>query len=183
MSSDLFEFGIGAVVIARFKLSGDAELGIFLVDVWCLGVKNAFFARVTPSEFQIIFDEQFSRPPIEISPACGRKLIESAVTYAGRLGFPPHRDYRAACRVLGGIDATQCQTVWKFGGQDDKPYYVSGPRDSEVFSDHVMAQLLRVCGEGNFNHNAMIGEEVGDFSFDDAGWENPDGDPEAGRRG
>jgi hypothetical protein len=184
MSSDLFEVGIGAVVIARFKVSGEAEMGFFLVDVWCLGVKNAFFTRVTPAELQSIMDEQFEKPPIEISPACGRKLVESAVAYAGRLGIPPHRDYRAACRVLGGIDATQCDTDWKFGGQEGKPHYVSGPRDSKRFIDRLMAQLLRVCGEGNFNYTVVVeGEDGSDLVWNDAEWKNPDGDPEAGTRG
>ena len=34
VTGNLFEFGLGHVVFARFR-GGDAELGVFLVDVYC----------------------------------------------------------------------------------------------------------------------------------------------------
>jgi hypothetical protein len=41
---DLFEHGIGWVIVARFKSAGErVEAGIFLVDVCCLGVKFAIY--------------------------------------------------------------------------------------------------------------------------------------------
>lgn len=42
LPSDLFEQGIGWGIVARFKSGGPrVEAGIFLVDVPCLGVKQA----------------------------------------------------------------------------------------------------------------------------------------------
>ena len=39
---DLFEQGIGWVIVARFKSAGQrVEAGVFLLDVYCLGVKLA----------------------------------------------------------------------------------------------------------------------------------------------
>jgi len=41
---DLFEKGIGWVMVARFKSAGQrVEAGVFLVDVFCLGVKWAAY--------------------------------------------------------------------------------------------------------------------------------------------
>jgi hypothetical protein len=41
---DLFEKGIGWVMVARFKSAGQrVEAGVFLVDVCCLGVKWAAY--------------------------------------------------------------------------------------------------------------------------------------------
>ena len=38
---DLFTAGVGWVIVARFKSGGRrVEAGIFLVDVFCLGVKS-----------------------------------------------------------------------------------------------------------------------------------------------
>lgn len=38
---DLFEKGIGWVIVARFKSAGQrVEAGIFLIDVFCLGVMS-----------------------------------------------------------------------------------------------------------------------------------------------
>ena len=50
MSGDLFTLGMGQVVIARFKANGAAEVGVFLLDVFCLGVKNAFFEKLDETE-------------------------------------------------------------------------------------------------------------------------------------
>ena len=40
VAPDLFECGIGHLLVSRFKSNGRVELGLFLVDVYCLGVKN-----------------------------------------------------------------------------------------------------------------------------------------------
>ncbi len=172
MSSDLFEMGIGYVIIARFKASGDAEFGVFLLDVWCLGAKNAYFLKSSQEKLESTMGQLFHAPPDEISPACGRKLVESAVAYALRLGLAPHEDYRAACRVMGGIDSGQCDTVWTFGENGGKPHYVSGPRDSPAFIHRVMAQLRRACGDGNFNYSLVVGGPEGAGPEDlDGEWE------------
>jgi hypothetical protein len=43
---NLFQLGIGTVVIVRYKSGGRVEAGVFLLDVFCLGVKNAFFNQL-----------------------------------------------------------------------------------------------------------------------------------------
>ncbi len=42
MSERLFDDGIGWVVLARTLPSGQVGASFFLVDAWCLGVKDAF---------------------------------------------------------------------------------------------------------------------------------------------
>ena len=42
VSGNLFELGLGHVVLNRFR-GATAELGVFLVDVYCQGVKDAFY--------------------------------------------------------------------------------------------------------------------------------------------
>lgn len=158
MSANLFQEGIGYVNIARFKASGEAEIGVFLLDVWCLGVKNAFFAKLTPCDFESMLARLFQEAPSEISPGVARHLVESAAAYAGKLGFRPHEDHRAACRVMGGIEAKKGDTVWTFG-QDGKPHYISGPHDSQAFINRVLKQLLRTCGEGNYNFTVMMADD------------------------
>src|SRR3954470_1751835 len=50
MSSTLFEIGIGHVIVARALPSGLLGCAYFLLDVFCLGVKDVFYAetRVCP---------------------------------------------------------------------------------------------------------------------------------------
>ncbi len=50
-STDLFKNGFGQVVVARFKLGGEAEVGVFLVDLYCRGIKDAYYVRVSEREY------------------------------------------------------------------------------------------------------------------------------------
>jgi hypothetical protein len=52
MTGNLFAIGIGHVIIARYKGSGDVEVGVFLVDTFCLGVKDSLFRKFDGSEFE-----------------------------------------------------------------------------------------------------------------------------------
>jgi hypothetical protein len=86
----LFADGIGWVVLARTLPSGLVGGSFFLVDVWCLGVKDAFFAVMPPP----IFEERMERssreqPLVDIDPSVARKLLRDAAAYAGSFGVAP----------------------------------------------------------------------------------------------
>ena len=63
-------------------------------------------------------------------PACVRKLIEGAVNYARALDFEPHRDYRLARKIFGDIKSEDCAVEYTYG-HEGKPYYISGPNESQ----------------------------------------------------
>ena len=153
-SPDLFKNGFGQVLVARFKLSGEAEAGVFLVDVYCLGVKNAFFVRVSDWEYDTKILARMAEEgggKESLSPACARKLVEGAVEYAQSLGLAPHPDYKKACRVFGGIRPEECARVFTYG-QDGKPLFVQSPNDKPGFVHHVMTTLTRRLGTDGFHY-------------------------------
>lgn len=158
-SSDLHKSGMGYVVVARFKGNGDAEVGVFLLDMYCLGVKSAFFTQFYAEEYENDFLERVFEHDgrTAISPPCARKLVEDAVAYARRLGFEPHPDYRKGARVFGGIDPSACTQQFTFG-RDGKPLYVQGPDDSPAMVERVMGNLTRRCGEGGFHYVLAMSE-------------------------
>ena len=151
---DLFEKGIGWVIVARFRSSGQRiETGVFLLDVACLGVKRAVYDDYwTPETYRIhIVDHYFGQFPMEsVAPECARKLVEQAAQYAANLGFSSHPNYKVACRVFGGVRAEDCPREFTFG-REGKPFYVSGPNDTEEKSRRIVEQLARRCGDGNFD--------------------------------
>jgi hypothetical protein len=159
MSANLFEMGMGYVLVARFKSNGDVEAGSFLIDAHCLGVKDGFFTRVSAGEFRgRILDRMVPEDNrLELDPAEARHLVESAVAYAQNLGFAPHPDYKKACRVLGGITPVAPSKPWTFG-DDGKPHYVQGPHDSHEKAMRIMTQLRIRCGEGNYRYTILHDE-------------------------
>ena len=149
---ELFEDGMGPVVITRDLTDGQVAIGVFLVDVYCLGVKNAFFRLAS----ELDYDDDIARVRgpqgmDKVEPGCARKLVEGAVAYARDLGFVPHPDFREAGMVLGDIDGSDCPETFTFG-KDGKPLFVRGPHDSSSRIKRILAQLRRRCGEHGFHY-------------------------------
>lgn len=154
------EKGLGQVVVCRRKASGIVEAGVFMVDVWCLGVKNAFFSRFdTEEEFQNALHRMFRGDIPKPEPAAnGRKLVEDAVAYAMRLGFSPHSHYKKGARVFGGINPKESTASYTFG-KDGKPFYIQGPNDNPT---RILAILQRRFGPDGFHF--LAAQNTGAFS-------------------
>lgn len=159
VSESINEIGLGSVVVARFKGSGDAEVGVFLLDLKCLGVKDAFLARTSVADYEgRVLGRIREQGRLEaISPGAARELVEDAVAYGRSLGLEPYVDYRLAQRVFGGIAPEPGKMSFTFGDQG-KPLYVQGPNDSPEFAWRVVAHLRRRCGPEGFHFVVGAGE-------------------------
>jgi hypothetical protein len=150
MSERLFDDGIGWVVLARTLLSGQVGASFFLVDAWCLGVKDAFFRVMSRRMFEERMGEsRQERALVEVDPSVARKLLHDAAAFAGSLGLAPCTDFAEAEALFGDIAlATQTFTF----GKDGKPFYVSGPNDSPKRIRHIMDTLAKSAGAGKYNY-------------------------------
>jgi len=163
LPTDLFQNGIGNVIVARFKSAGQrVEVGIFLVDVFCLGIKRATFEVCELPEYLKTIREHYESrfPMVAVEPCCARKLVEKAVAYAEGLGFAPHPDCKKASRVFGGIRADECGKDVAFG-REGKPFYFRGPNETEAQARRIVEQLARSRGEGNFDYLVELGDSCG----------------------
>ena len=68
----------------------------FLIDYWCLGVKDALLKKGDRQKYEIFkqhventFGEKFE----EISLEQAQAIVFGAVDYASSLGFQPHADF------------------------------------------------------------------------------------------
>jgi hypothetical protein len=130
MPSELFEIGIGHVVIGRELPSGLLACGFFLVDVFCLGVKDAHFGEMEPDQVQaFLASSGDTQTFVDLAPACACKLIEGAVDYATDLGLAPAKDYGVVQGIFGDLEPDACSNTFTFG-KDGKPLYVPGPLDT-----------------------------------------------------
>lgn len=144
--------GMGYVLVGREMPDRQIVAGVFLVDAYCLGVKNCFLMRKPAHLFDQALRDEFADHGLQTSsPACARKQVEEAIAYARDLGFEPHRDFSDAVAVLEGIDASACDRTFVFG-HEGKPFYIVGPRDSDLTAQRIVAQLHERCGPGNYNY-------------------------------
>jgi hypothetical protein len=157
--TDLFNQGLGWVVIARFKSAGRrVEAGIFLLDVFCLGAKLAVYEDCDVGDYRQRIRDHYksSFPMVSADPCCARKLVEQAVEYARGLGFAPHPDYKQAARAFRELRTEQCAAQWTFGHQG-KPFYRRGPRETEDQARRIVGHLEQHCGPGNYDYLVMLG--------------------------
>ncbi|MBK1617258.1 hypothetical protein CKO42_02085 [Lamprobacter modestohalophilus] len=153
--STLFESGIGSLLASRKSPTGQYAAAVFLVDVYCLGIKNAFFRMFDEDEYEGTLKPSLVASHGEgiymnIDPSCFKKLILGAADYAGELDFSPHKDYQRAIPLLDSIDPTACAERFEYG-YEGKPFYIRGPSESLSQARRIVEQLDRRCGAGNFD--------------------------------
>ena len=143
--------GLGQVVVAR-AIRGRYQLCVFLVDYWCLGVKDALGPRsCNRNEFASSMNQIFKNFPEgyrEISLQQAQAIVLGAEEYAEHLGFKPHSDFNKSRPFLGEWDG---EPKLEFG-RDGKPFFISGPYDN---ADRIFNTIMKSVGEGNFNY--MVG--------------------------
>ncbi len=157
---DLFKIGMGHVMFSRQLPDGTVAFGLFLVDAFCLGVKDAMSGIIGRFEF----DSRFApyKLPYKtqaMDAATTRHLVEGAVEYARTLGFAPHPDYLKACRIFGDVDPRQSREEFTFG-QEGKPHFMSGPYDTPQRCRHILNTLEQKCGRGNFGFTVRSLEDI-----------------------
>ncbi|HVC98787.1 MAG TPA: hypothetical protein VND64_34300 [Pirellulales bacterium] len=142
----LWNNGLGQLVIARRAPAGKIACGVFLVDVFCLGVKNAFWRVTGSAEYETLIDKIEAHGRLrEVTPEYFSKLVHCAADYAQSLGFAPHRDFRAARLMLVGIDPSLCPDELEFG-KDGKPLYIRGPNESLEKARLIASQINALGG-------------------------------------
>jgi hypothetical protein len=157
VSENFYSDGIGWVLVSRQIPGGSVAVAVFLVDRFCLGVKDAF-ARITggfsyESDFLRKMGSEFRWH--DVTPATARKLVEEAVAYAARFGIAPHADYHKAKAIFGDINAAESTEVFEFG-KDGKPFFVPGPNDAPDRCRQIVALLTHACGAGGFNYLVAV---------------------------
>ena len=152
MSSALFETGIGHVVVVRELPSGLLGCAFFLIDPFCLGVKDAVYSEMEADELESRLDVQYEvQEFIDVTPAYARKLIRDAAAYAAALGLAAAEDTPTIEAIFGDIDTGSCTETFTFG-KDGKPFYVTGPLDTPARIRVVTRTLQDRCGTGGWDY-------------------------------
>ncbi len=147
--------GVVCVLVAVAEARDKLSVCGYLVDTWCLGLKNAIgpqrMGRRELEGFKRHFFRLWESEGIPVPLALAQHLVLGAVEYARGLGFKPHQDFLQARRLLGAWDG-QCSITF---GRDGKPNYMNGPNDDP---QRVLATLLRTVGRDGFHYTVSIGD-------------------------
>lgn len=144
------ESGMAQVTVTRRKPNGHLVVGIFLVDIYCLGVKNTIVRHdVSEAELMESMRPQLERHPMEeISYEEAHNLIYGAIAYAEDAGIPRYKEFYPAAYVLEE-DTEEIPLIEYEYGYEGKPYLVVGPEMREM---RYLEILRKKLGDGNFNY-------------------------------
>jgi len=165
--------GMAVVMIARQQGGEKLVIGMYLLDIWCLGLKDTHYQfRMDNFEFENEFVPKMYNnrdiEPEEVAPVYAQNLIYRAIEYAEDLGFAPHKDFKFTERILDPADSLE-EIEFEFG-KDGMPHYMAGPHDN---FEQILHTLARNLGMGNFKYTIpwmqndgedFEEEEDGDFA-------------------
>lgn len=151
------ESGLHNIICVRNSPMGPVGCA-FLVDRYCLGVKNVQVMKSI--DLASLADYVKDRDGRTVTPAYALKLITFAVEEAGKIGFAPHRSTAVMLPIFFDVDVSECTDSFEFG-LNGKPTYIAGPYESEIQQMEILATLTKLGGT-NFSFSASLtGEQVG----------------------
>jgi hypothetical protein len=144
------ERGMAQIIISRQQPDGDLVFGVYLVDIFCLGLKNTFCnADFSMWKYKTELREQFygNEGPVDCPIPLANNIIYGAIEFAAQFGFKPNKDFKLSQYVLEDKNSVEpCDDV-EFG-KDGKPFYITGPEDNV---ERILKQLELTAGSENFD--------------------------------
>ncbi|MFN0120205.1 MAG: hypothetical protein ACKV2V_06855, partial [Blastocatellia bacterium] len=124
---NLSETGMGVAMVSRLLPDGRIAAATFLLDTWCLGIKDADakgMRKEAYPEYVRLVSQSGAMEKKE--PSYVKKLITDLEAWSANLGFSPHPDYRVAKRLIEDLIGENCTETFTFG-RNGRPHFVSGP--------------------------------------------------------
>ena len=151
LHQSLFEIGMGTLVLARGATPHHLEVGVFLLDAFCLGIKDVMFTSVDDDTFDMyVAASESAAPMAPVEPSYARRLLRDLADWSRSIGFAPHPDFAAVEPLFGDVDANASNATFQFG-REGKPVYIPGPDESLSVIERRVEHLRRTVGEDGFD--------------------------------
>src|SRR5712692_10217805 len=155
ISPDWQTGGVAEVLVVRQMPDLNYIAGAYLLDVFCLGLKDTFvMTRLNDADLRALLD-RFPEKLEEIPYEDARSFILGAIDYARQIGFEPHPDWDLSGRIVES--ERPFRNKFSFGS-DGIPFYIQGPNDDAPEILRVLDPLI----EQGKAHFMTIEELFGD---------------------
>lgn len=154
INEDWYQNGMANIVVIRSKKSKKKVVGVYLVDLYCRGLKDVFFRMDLP-DFEIedmISGIRSGNPLIEIVPDLAFNIIYGGIEYAEDLGISPHKDFGVCEYLLPPVEEVPYIDV--IFGLNNRPTLFAGPTEN---ISKVINSLNKTVGLGNYDFHLIDG--------------------------
>ncbi|MCM1028807.1 MAG: DUF1186 domain-containing protein [Pseudoflavonifractor sp.] len=160
------EMGLSTVLVSRRRPSGNMAVAVYLVDTFCLGVKDiSLMVNVTPQEYDEIltgYIERFDMVPVSYPEA--HNLIYGAIEWAGEADIMPCKEW-ALGKYLLEEDTDDIPYVEYEYGDKGKYHLIVTARKEDAY---LIPQLQKRLGD---NFHCTIGIDDISEPDDEDDWE------------
>ena len=149
------DMGLVEILLARRQPDGDICFATYLVDKYCLGVKDTFGnAGLSPARYQSEIRNKIFRElkPQECPIELAHQMIYQSIDYAAQFGFQPEKDFAYTQYLLAPRGELEEPYQLTFG-KDGKPFFIAGPHDNAA---RILRQLEKTAGQGNYHYLAPL---------------------------
>lgn len=161
---DWLESGMAHVIVTRLRPNGNLVMASFLVDTFCLGVKDAgYHENITPYDFEKYLDNYKNGMGLEeISYNEAHNIIYGAMAFAEEGGIKPSKEFDPAGYILQE-DTDDTPLIEYDFGKNGKHFLVVNPDRKEMPYYHTLKKNL---GD-DFEYIMPYGDDAPDAYEDD----------------
>jgi hypothetical protein len=140
------------VMVARKHSNGNITACLYLVDLYCQGVKDTtWFFNMPALEYGELKNEINGKMDFEeVKYELVHNIIYAALEFAEEYGFYPHRDFTGITIYMLEEDSDEIELIDIECGIDGKPAYMRTPNHSKRETEMIIAKLEKNPGPGNY---------------------------------
>lgn len=158
---------IANLMVLRNHVNGQVSGAIFLVDLLCLGVKDATWFFNVDADEKIELYEQAVSSSMEIPYALAHNIVYAGLEFAAEYQIKPHADFGVARYALEEDDES-VELIEIETGEDGIPHLMQS-HPGQYADAH--SKLIKYAGPGNFMVS-MAFENTRLEDEDEEDWEN-----------
>jgi hypothetical protein len=163
--------GLADIVVTRRQPDGNFTSGTFQVDIFCLGVKQTVYHfNKNEQDYKEMLAPMLSADAmVKVDYGLAHNIIYAANEFAGTYGFIPADSFTRITQYLLEPDTDDIQLIDIECGFGGKPYYIQGIHDDKAMVSHIIRQLDRTIGKGNYNFKLKQDYSDGNIDLDTDG--------------
>ncbi len=162
VSNDIEQVGEGHVIVSRKHTGGRVSMAVYLIDIWCVGVKDSFYRlRMEDYEFnELVGAYNFGLRECSYDEA--HNWVYGAVAFAEEAGIEPNKSFKITQYMLEEDDDNIPLVEYEYG-KNGKHTLVA---HSRLEASRYLPLLEKNLGKGNFDYILNADDDLDDVLDD-----------------
>lgn len=158
---DITEYGKGYVIVTRRHTGGRVSMAMYLIDAYCVGVKDSFFRlRLEEDELEELLDRVSNTRECSYEEA--HNWVYGAIAWAEEAGISPDKSF-AVTKYMLEEDTDDVPLIEYEFGRDGKHLLIA---NNNLEASRYLPLLKKNLGESKFNFIINQDDEEGNLDMD-----------------